>query len=1542
VELILLLRPNGNAIAVTSAPTATATSSLIQLGGTISGGNTSTNGGTYLGINEPSSGAGSAADFLDLQANNSIKLQLTSGGLLALDGAAATGSFALNAAGNINVTTGNAFEINGASLNTAGTLSNVAYLNATSQTFTGNQIIQGSSGITLGVAGSVVGNLVFNDGVGGGTHTVTLAGPATADPTSSYTLNLPTTAPTASQCLQSGASTASQLTFGSCGSGSGVTTVGTFSGSSQVNGASISGNTITFGPASTTNPGEVSTGTQTFAGAKTIQSTSTTAFQVQNTGGSSTLLTADTTNMRLGVDVTYAAIAAPAGLSATAAGSGSGSLTNGTTYYYKVTAIDSAAGETPFSTEAHVAATTTGTINLSWTSVCGASGYKVYRGTATNGETGYYTTIGTTSGAFTCGTSTVSFSDVGALQANTTATAPNTTAAYAATNTSTNSLQLSIGGNGTPTSQLYVSGEENFAGAVSTGTGSKPQTVYVQGRYAYVVDNGTNLLAIYDVSNPSSPTLVSSVSTGTSSAPYSVYVQGRYAYVADFGTNLLAIYDVSNPSSPTLVSSVSTGTSSTPNDVYVSGSYAYVTGAGSNTLTIYNVSNSVAPVQVGNITVTGTNPQPQEVFVSGRYAYVTAANVQTLDVYDISDPAAPVLAGSASTGSGSYPCDVYVQGNYAYVNNAGSSDHYMYIYSITNPSSPTLVGDAYTGTFSYETAIFAQGRYVYDLDYGDGVMDTFDVSNPDSPVQVTVFNFPYSTGDLSNLYVSGRYAYVLDSKDAIFNVVDLGGAYIQQLQAGGTETGTLQVDSNAAIGGDATVQGGFQVGQSLQVDGNVGIDGSVNNGGPVTDQDTELIQDAGAGTNALTVDNNLGIPIITAGSNNLLVNGDFESGTTGWAANGTGASIVQSSNPAYAYSGSNSLAVTVGTTATVGAQVTTFNNAMTPGTYVLSFYAKAATAFSTLAVTITGGSATCTLNSNSVSVSAFTEYSCTFTSTSTNITAITIEDGTNTTALTFYVDAVQLVSNTNLISNPGFETGTIGWSAGTGVSIALNQARNYVYFGQSSLQVTTGTTANNGAQDSTFIVPGTQLVAGAYTLSFFAEGTTAWTTLQASLGTGTCMLNSTTLSTTGFQQYWCTVTTAASPTIEIGSSGTTANLVMYVDDVQLTTGSTLQAYNIGQIQLRGIIDNPVIFQGTSNSTLAFQIQNSSSTNLFSVDTLDNKVIIGSPTTDTTQVLLQLDSFSTFADTATCTTTTNQGALYYNTSSNSVRGCVNGSWQDLVSSDLLNAILFGVVPDSGSVDPGDLAGVTGLTDGPCKVFVGATTAEISWNSCEAYSGGRKVYVTAGSNVATTNSTAGDFQHLCLTGSGNQPALSTAAAETGNLATVSMPSTTAPILCLADIKFAAANNTITDIYDTRTFTTSQKEFTTAITNNPVLGAIVIAGTTTPGAVVPAATLQTGGIMGVVVASTGATSTSTVNVMIATSGPAWVKAITETGNAVGGTIQTTATAGYAGDFTTPATTAVYSVLGLSQTAWTGATACAASSNACAGSVLTFVNPR
>lgn len=62
------------------APAADATTSLIRLGSALSGANSSVNGGTYIGVNTPGSGAGSAADLINLQRNGTSAFSVGSGG----------------------------------------------------------------------------------------------------------------------------------------------------------------------------------------------------------------------------------------------------------------------------------------------------------------------------------------------------------------------------------------------------------------------------------------------------------------------------------------------------------------------------------------------------------------------------------------------------------------------------------------------------------------------------------------------------------------------------------------------------------------------------------------------------------------------------------------------------------------------------------------------------------------------------------------------------------------------------------------------------------------------------------------------------------------------------------------------------------------------------------------------------------------------------------------------------------------------------------------------------------------------------------------------------------------------------------------------------------------------------------------------------------------------------------------------------------------------------------------------------------------------
>lgn len=112
-----------------------------------------------------------------------------------------------------------------------------------------------------------------------------------------------------------------------------------------------------------------------------------------------------------------ASLAAPGGITVTGAGTG-GTLAAGT-YYYVVTATNSA-GETTAS--AQVSTVTTGSTSsaiINWNGVSGSTGYKVYRGTTSGAENKLIATIGSSS--------TESFMDTGA--AGTSASPPSSNTA---------------------------------------------------------------------------------------------------------------------------------------------------------------------------------------------------------------------------------------------------------------------------------------------------------------------------------------------------------------------------------------------------------------------------------------------------------------------------------------------------------------------------------------------------------------------------------------------------------------------------------------------------------------------------------------------------------------------------------------------------------------------------------------------------------------------------------------------------------------------------------------------------------------------------------------------------------------------------------------------------------------------------------------------------------------------------------------------------------------------------------------------------------
>ncbi len=146
-----------------------------------------------------------------------------------------------------------------------------------------------------------------------------------------------------------------------------------------------------------------------------------------------------------------------------------------------------------------------------------------------------------------------------------------------------------------------------------------------------MVDVGSDDLKVIDVSDPSAPSLAGSLGLGIGGAPSSVFVSGRYAYVVGRFSDDLKVIDVSDPSAPSLAGSLGIGPS--PVSVFVSGRYAYVVSQFLDDLEVIDVSDPSAPSLAGSLGIGGF---PQSVFVSGRYAYVVDDDSEDLRVIDVS------------------------------------------------------------------------------------------------------------------------------------------------------------------------------------------------------------------------------------------------------------------------------------------------------------------------------------------------------------------------------------------------------------------------------------------------------------------------------------------------------------------------------------------------------------------------------------------------------------------------------------------------------------------------------------------------------------------------------------------------------------------------------------------------------------------------------------------------------------------------------------------------------------------------------------------
>ena len=315
--------------------------------------------------------------------------------------------------------------------------------------------------------------------------------------------------------------------------------------------------------------------------------------------------------------------------------------------------------------------------------------------------------------------------------------------------------------------------------------------VFVVGKYAYVASNGRDSLAVIDISNPASTTVIAETqgpTPGTSlDSANGIFVSGKYAYVVNFVRDSLAVIDISNPANPTFIAETQGTTPGTTLNgalgVFVSGKYAYVANVNRDSLAVIDVSNPASPTFIAE--TQGTTPGTtldgaDSVFVSGKYAYVTNSARDSLAVIDISNPASPTFIAETQGPTPGTTLDgvrgIFVSGKYAYVvNNIRDS---LAVIDVSNPANPTFIAET-QGTTPGTTLDGARG-----------------------------------------IFVSGKYAYVANQTRDSLAVIDISGAEISNAFIGNLETSNLSVDNYAVFGNGVNIMDGL----------NVGLGGILSNG----------------------------------------------------------------------------------------------------------------------------------------------------------------------------------------------------------------------------------------------------------------------------------------------------------------------------------------------------------------------------------------------------------------------------------------------------------------------------------------------------------------------------------------------------------------------------------------------------------------------------------------------------------------------------------------------------------------------------------------
>ena len=271
---------------------------------------------------------------------------------------------------------------------------------------------------------------------------------------------------------------------------------------------------------------------------------------------------------------------------------------------------------------------------------------------------------------------------------------------------------------------------------------SWPDDLEVLSKWMYCSNNrpvGENLMIavinneqtrLYDVSNPSSPTQLSSMKVLLYG---NVIFEDPYLYGVSRTTGLTVI-DLQNPSQPRILfRATPAGEETWADDVYKEGNFIYTHKSSlEEGLVVYEVSQPDKPVQVG---FTPTNMTCYEMKGVGKNLYMCGHEVSSVSPsftgYDLSNPITPqrILRLLLNT----YPFTFDISSGLAYI---GAEGPIFHLFDITQPSRPRqlLIHDTGPGVEAV-TELLVSGSLVYMIE--NSGLSIYRHVLPATPTEVT-------------------------------------------------------------------------------------------------------------------------------------------------------------------------------------------------------------------------------------------------------------------------------------------------------------------------------------------------------------------------------------------------------------------------------------------------------------------------------------------------------------------------------------------------------------------------------------------------------------------------------------------------------------------------------------------------------------------------------------------------------------------------------------------------------------------------------------